>query len=64
MTINPQARSQSMRPDPSGASRTGGAPLRRYAGASLPNDKVSCEQGGATFFVFWEAWGGTHFKMR
>ena len=41
MSMHPQARSQRERPDPSGASRTGGAPLRRFAGTSLPNSKVS-----------------------
>lgn len=40
MSMHPQARSQRERPDPSGASRTGGAPLRRFAGTSLPNSKV------------------------
>ena len=41
MSMHPQARSQSERPDPSGASRTGGAPLRKFTGTSLPNSKVS-----------------------
>lgn len=41
MSMHPQARSQSERPDPSGASRTGGAPLRKFTGTSLPNGKVS-----------------------
>ena len=41
MSMYPQARSQSDRPDPAGASRTGGAPLRRFTGTSLPNGKVS-----------------------
>lgn len=40
MSMYPQARSQAERPDPSGASRTGGAPLRRFTGTSLPNSKV------------------------
>ena len=40
MSMHPQARSQTERPDPSGASRSGGAPLRRFAGTSLPNSKV------------------------
>ena len=40
MSMHPQARSQAERPDPSGASRTGGAPLRRFTGTSLPNSKV------------------------
>lgn len=40
MSMHPQARSQTERPDPSGASRTGGAPLRRFTGTSLPNSKV------------------------
>ncbi|XP_031549204.1 lamin-B1-like [Actinia tenebrosa] len=46
MTMNPQSRSQTVRPDPAGASRTGGAPLRRYAGSSLPNDKDSSPKQG------------------
>ena len=41
MSMHPQARSQSERPDPAGASRTGGAPLRKFTGTSLPNSKVS-----------------------
>lgn len=41
MSMYPQARSQSERPDPAGASRTGGAPLRKFTGTSLPNGKVS-----------------------
>ena len=50
MSMHPQARSQSERPDPSGASRTGGAPLRKFTGTSLPNSKVSdssqcCKKG-------------------
>ena len=40
MSMHPQARSQTERPDPSGASRTGGAPLRKFTGTSLPNSKV------------------------
>ena len=41
MSMYPQARSQSETPDPAGASRTGGAPLRKFTGTSLPNGKVS-----------------------
>ena len=41
MSMYPQARSQNERPDPAGASRTGGAPLRKFTGTSLPNGKVS-----------------------
>lgn len=40
MTSNPQARSQTSRPDPSGASRTGGAPLRRYTEKSSSSPHV------------------------
>ncbi|KAJ7382979.1 Intermediate filament tail domain-containing protein [Desmophyllum pertusum] len=46
MSMHPQARSQSERPDPSGASRTGGAPLRRFTGTSLPNSKSSIPKNG------------------
>jgi len=46
MSMHPQARSQTERPDPSGASRTGGAPLRRFTGTSLPNCKSSAPKNG------------------
>lgn len=46
MSMHPQARSQSERPDPSGASRTGGAPLRKFTGTSLPNGKNSSPKNG------------------
>ncbi|XP_078348214.1 lamin-B1.S-like isoform X3 [Oculina patagonica] len=46
MSMHPQARSQTERPDPSGASRTGGAPLRRFTGTSLPNSKSSAPKNG------------------
>lgn len=46
MSMHPQARSQSERPDPAGASRTGGAPLRKFTGTSLPNSKSSSPKNG------------------
>lgn len=46
MSMHPQARSQTERPDPSGASRTGGAPLRKFTGTSLPNSKSSTSKNG------------------
>ncbi|XP_029190000.1 lamin-L(I)-like [Acropora millepora] len=46
MSMYPQARSQSERPDPAGASRTGGAPLRKFTGTSLPNGKSTSPKNG------------------